>query len=49
MEVEFHQLEMKYAELRIRDPRKHGKQVAALVEYGQQSPVQVVAGDSAGQ
>jgi len=49
MEVEFHQLEMKYAELRIRDPRKHGKLVAALVEYGQQSPVQVVAGDSAGQ
>jgi ParB family chromosome partitioning protein len=48
MQVEFHQLEMKYSGLRIRDPRRQGQLVAALVEYGQQSPVLVVASGTDG-
>lgn len=48
MQVEFHQLEMKYGGLRIRDPRRQAKLVAALVEYGQQSPVLVVASGTEG-
>jgi len=50
MEVEFHQLELKYAALRIADPSRQARLVASLCEHGQQQPVLVVreAGGAAG-
>ena len=42
MEVEFHQLELKYAALRIADPSRQARLVASLCEHGQQQPVLVV-------
>lgn len=44
MEIEFHQLELKYAALRIADPSREGRLVASLCEHGQQQPVLVVRG-----
>ena len=50
MEVEFHQLELKYAALRIADSTRQARLVASLCAHGQQQPVLVVqdAGGSAG-
>jgi ParB/RepB/Spo0J family partition protein len=42
MDVEFHQLELKYAALRIADPSRQARLVASLCEHGQQQPVLVV-------
>ena len=45
MELEFHQLELKYERLRIMDRKAQAHLVASLVEHGQQSPVLVVGGE----
>jgi ParB family chromosome partitioning protein len=42
MELEFHQLEQKYAGLRIADAGRTARLVASLCEHGQQQPVLVV-------
>ena len=42
MEIEFHQLEKKYAGLRIADTSRIVRLVASLCAYGQQQPVLVV-------
>jgi ParB/RepB/Spo0J family partition protein len=44
MEVEFHQLEKKYAALRIADAQRTARLVASLCAHGQQQPVLVVRG-----
>jgi ParB/RepB/Spo0J family partition protein len=44
MEVELHQLERKYAGLRIADAGRTARLVASLCEHGQQQPVLVVRG-----
>jgi ParB/RepB/Spo0J family partition protein len=44
MEIEFHQLEMKYAGLRIADAPRIARLVASLCAHGQQQPVLVVRG-----
>ncbi len=43
MEVELHQLEMRYERLRKRQPRSERSLLASLAEIGQQTPVVVVA------
>lgn len=48
MELEFHQLEQKYAGLRIADAARVGRLVASLCEHGQQQPVLVVRGGDDG-
>lgn len=45
MELEFHQLEQKYAGLRIADAARTARLVASLCEHGQQQPVLVVRGE----
>jgi ParB family chromosome partitioning protein len=42
MDLEFHQLEQKYAGLRIADAARTARLVASLCEHGQQQPVLVV-------
>lgn len=44
MEVDFHQLDLKYAGLRIADAQRCARLVASLYEHGQQQPVLVVRG-----
>jgi len=46
MELEFHQLEKKYAALRIADVHRRARLVASLCAHGQQQPVLVVRGAS---
>lgn len=46
IEIEFHQLDQKYAGLSILDPKEQARLMAALADQGQQSPVLVI---SAGQ
>ena len=46
MELEFHQLEKKYAALRIADAQRRARLVASLCAHGQQQPVLVVRGAS---
>lgn len=46
MELEFHQLEKKYAGLRITEAPRIARLVASLCEHGQQQPVLVVRGGS---
>ena len=48
MQLEFHQLELSYQGLRIRDPGHQGRLLASLCEHGQQSPVLVVKQDQSG-
>jgi ParB/RepB/Spo0J family partition protein len=48
MELELHQLERKYAGLRIADAGRTARLVASLCEHGQQQPVLVVRGECAG-
>lgn len=45
MELELHQLDLKYEGLRIVDPGRQARLMSSLAEHGQQSPVLVVAGD----
>ncbi len=42
MEFEFHQLDRKYADLRLIEPARQSRLIASLAEHGQQSPVWVV-------
>jgi len=42
MELEFHQLELKYAELRLMETSQQARLAASLLEHGQVSPVLVV-------
>lgn len=42
MELEHHQLELRYAALRVSDPGRRARLLSSLAEYGQQSPVLVV-------
>jgi len=44
MDLEFHQLELRYSGLRVRQPGRDSRLLAALAEQGQQSPVVVVRG-----
>ncbi len=46
MEVELHQLEMRYERLRKRHPRAERGLVVSLAEIGQQTPVVVVVGEA---
>ena len=46
MEIEFHQLEKKYAGLRIADAPRIARLLASLCAHGQQQPVLVVRGTS---
>lgn len=48
MELELHQLERKYAALRVCDRRRQARLRASLSEQGQHQPVLVVAGRAAG-
>src|SRR5437588_700183 len=43
MDLELHQLELRYEELRKRNPRQERRLVASLSEGGQQMPIVVVA------
>lgn len=43
MTLEFHQIAMKYAALRMRDPKEEARLLASLAEQGQKTPVWVVA------
>lgn len=43
MDLEFHQLELRHADLRIRDAGRRRRLLAALAEQGQQVPVVVVS------
>ncbi len=43
MELEFHQMELRHADLRIEDPARRRRLLAALAEQGQQVPVVVIA------
>jgi ParB-like chromosome segregation protein Spo0J len=43
MQIELHQLELRYSGLRVADPARRRRLVAALCESGQQVPVVVVA------
>lgn len=45
MEIELHQLELRYAALRIKEAGHRARLVASLAQHGQQTPVLVVAGD----
>jgi ParB family chromosome partitioning protein len=44
MQLEIHELELKYRELRITDRRRMSTLAASLLEHGQQTPVLVVRG-----
>jgi ParB/RepB/Spo0J family partition protein len=48
MELEFGQLDQRYALLRATDPRREARMLASLSERGQQTPVVVVAADRPG-
>jgi ParB family chromosome partitioning protein len=43
MELEFHQLDVRYAHLRLRRPERERRLLASLAENGQQVPIVVVA------
>ena len=47
MQVEISQLELRYAQLRIRDAAQRSKLLASLAQDGQQSPVMVVVAEAA--
>lgn len=46
MEVEIHQLELRYASLRVMEPKRQSRLMASLAREDQQSPVLVVAGEA---
>ncbi|MCC6807083.1 MAG: chromosome partitioning protein ParB, partial [Deltaproteobacteria bacterium] len=45
MVLEFHQLDLRYAEIRSGDAKKEKRLLASLAEHGQQAPVIVVRGE----
>ena len=45
MDLEFHQLELRYESLRSREPEREKRLLASLSERGQQVPIVVVAVD----
>lgn len=47
MELEFHQLELRYERLRVQQPARERRLLASLAEAGQQIPIVVVIGGSA--
>jgi ParB family transcriptional regulator, chromosome partitioning protein len=46
MQLEFHQLDQRWAHLRVRHPARQRRLLASLAESGQQTPIVVVAADS---
>ena len=48
MDLEFHQLDLRYEALRTRSPAREGRLAASLAEHGQQVPVVVVTAGEAG-
>ena len=46
MEIELHELDLRYAALRRRDGKRERSLVASLAESGQQVPVVVVRGEA---
>lgn len=48
MVLEFHQLDLRYAEIRSGDAKKEKRLLASLAEHGQQAPVIVVRGEPEG-
>jgi ParB family transcriptional regulator, chromosome partitioning protein len=44
MDLEFHQLDLRYEELRSRSPARERRLLSSLVEVGQQTPIVVVTG-----
>lgn len=49
MDLEFHQLDLRYEELRSRSPALERRLLSSLAEVGQQTPIVVVAGAEAAQ
>ena len=47
MELEFHQLDVRYERLRVRQPARERRLLASLADAGQQMPIVVVTGGSA--
>ena len=47
MDLEFHQLELRYERLRLRQPARERRLLASLADAGQQMPIVVVIGGSA--
>lgn len=47
MELEFHQLELRYERLRVRQPARERRLLASLADAGQQTPIVVVAAGTA--
>jgi ParB/RepB/Spo0J family partition protein len=45
MELEFHQIELRYADLRIQDPAREGRLLSSIAQAGQKTPVLVVEGE----
>ena len=45
MNLEFHQLELRYESLRVRRPQRERRLLASLAEWGQQVPIVVVAAE----
>ena len=43
MELEFHQLDLRYARLRVRQPARERRLLASLADAGQQTPIVVVS------
>ena len=43
MDLEFHQLDLRYAHLRVRHPARERRLLASLADTGQQMPIVVVA------
>jgi ParB family chromosome partitioning protein len=46
MELEFHQLDLRYERLHVRQPARERRLLASLAEAGQQMPIAVVSGES---
>lgn len=47
MEIEFHQLDLRYQSLRRRSPEREKRLVASLAQHGQQAPIVVVTAEGA--
>ena len=48
MNLEHHQLELRYERLRVRRPDRERRLLSSMSEHGQQAPIVVVAGSSDG-
>jgi ParB/RepB/Spo0J family partition protein len=49
MEIEFHQLDLRYQSLRRRSPEREKRLLASLAQHGQQTPIVVVAAEGGAQ